>query len=396
MFDIPSENIEKCKITKNVITGNGKAKLYDETGLIEEKKKDLSQIQLKPLILNKQKQEKYKIKKQLKELPKPKELKDYLDSYVIGQSKAKKTLSIAVYNHYKKAIANNQNRNIKFDKSNVAIIGPTGSGKTLTVSTLANKLEVPFTVVDASNYTKSGYKGKDVAEIIKKLYKESKGNIERTKKGIVYIDEIDKLAVNKTGSMNSANEAVQQELLKLLEGNEVEITLNEDKNITETIDTTDILFIVSGAFVGIEDIIKNRLKRENKLDKIDTILNKINSKDIVEFGIIPELVGRIPVVTNLNELEINDLVKILTETKNSIIKQYQEMFRIDDVELEFTKDSLRVIAKQAKENGTGARGLKNIVEDNVRDIMFNIPSQDIKKCIISKEVILKNEKPKLI
>ena len=352
---------------------------------------------------------------ELKDLPKPSEIKETLEDYVIQQKRAKRALSVAVYNHYKRV--NNiktDSDDIELEKSNIVMLGPTGSGKTLLAQTLARILDVPFAIADATSLTEAGYVGEDVENIILKLIQAADYDIERAEKGIIYIDEIDKVArktENPSITRDVSGEGVQQALLKLIEGTVANVPPQGGRKHPNQeflqIDTTNILFIVGGAFDGIEDIIQNRIgqksmgfgadiKTEKENLKID-LLKNLQPEDLLKFGLIPEFVGRLPVMVTLERLDENALVDILTKPKNALIKQYEELFAMDGVELEFEEEALELVAKKAIERKTGARGLRSIIEESMLDIMYELPSrEDIDKCIITKGTIEGTEEPKLI
>ena len=349
-------------------------------------------------------------------LPTPRKIKEILDEYVVGQEEAKKTLSVAVYNHYKRIeyLETSKDEDVEIQKSNILLLGPTGCGKTLLASTLAKILNVPFAIADATTLTEAGYVGEDVENILLKLIQAADGNIERAEKGIIYIDEIDKItrkSENPSITRDVSGEGVQQALLKIVEGTIASVPPQGGRKHPNQemlqINTENILFICGGAFEGLEKIINDRIGKKSigfgakiegskDLDRYK-VFEQLLPQDLLKFGLIPEFIGRLPVFATLKELDKNALISILTEPKNSLVKQYKKLFEIDGVELEIELEGLEIIADKALERKTGARGLRSIIEEIMRDIMFDIPSnKNIEKCIITKDTVQNKAEPQLI
>ncbi|CCK78607.1 ATP-dependent Clp protease ATP-binding subunit ClpX [Desulfobacula toluolica] len=367
-------------------------------------------------IIEDEEKEKKAQKDGLKDFLKPKQIKKLLDSYVIEQDKAKKVLSVAVYNHYKRLSSTLEKKSddVEIEKSNILIIGPTGCGKTLLAQTLARFLDVPFAIADATALTEAGYVGEDVENIVLSLVQNADYDIEKAQKGIIYIDEIDKISQrgdNPSITRDVSGEGVQQALLKIIEGTIASIPPKGGRKHPQQdyvkVDTSNILFVCGGTFTGLEKVIERRITQktmgfgakiaEKKDKNIGELLEQLKPEDLIRFGLIPEFLGRLPIITSIGELNEKSLVKILTEPKNALVKQYQELFKVEGVDLQFTDEALEAMAKEAVKRKSGARGLRAIMEETMLDIMYEIPSKEnVQECVVGEEVVLKNEDPILL
>jgi ATP-dependent Clp protease ATP-binding subunit ClpX len=352
----------------------------------------------------------------VKEFLTPRQIKELLDAYVIEQDRAKKVLSVAVYNHYKRLSSGSTGKNddVEIQKSNILIIGPTGCGKTLLAQTLARFLDVPFAIADATALTEAGYVGEDVENIVLSLVQNADYDIEKAQKGIIYIDEIDKISQrgdNPSITRDVSGEGVQQALLKIIEGTIASIPPKGGRKHPQQdyvkVDTSNILFICGGTFTGLEKVIERRITRKtmgfgakiaDKKDRnIGELLEQLKPEDLIKFGLIPEFLGRLPIITSIGELNEESLVKILTEPKNALVKQYQQLFKIEGVDLQFTDEALKAMAKEAVKRKSGARGLRAIMEETMLDIMYELPSKkNVSECVVGEEVVLHNEEPILL
>ena len=414
---ICSDCMQKSFDTMTSQMNNGKINYTDLFNMPNISMMDLSsipnQVSEKQRVKKKKKTEEKKQEFTMKDVPPPHKIKEKLDEYVIGQEHAKKVISVGVYNHYKRVLsAEQKNGEVEIAKSNMLMIGPTGSGKTYLVQTLAKLLDVPLAITDATSLTEAGYIGDDIESVVSKLLAAADNDVERAEHGIIFIDEIDKIAKKKnTNQRDVSGEAVQQGMLKLLEGSDVEVPVGANsKNAMvplTTVNTSNILFICGGAFPDLEEIIKERLNKKaaigfqadlkDKYDNDKNLLNKVTVEDLRMFGMVPEFLGRLPIIFTLQGLDEDMLVKILKEPRNAILKQYEKLLEMDEVKLEFEENALRAIAKKALEKDTGARALRAILEEYMLDIMYEIPKDDsIGEVIITKEYIEHTGGPKIL